>query len=144
MEKELQENLLQAWIEMSVSIRGNRMLSQISFNEIVICGILYRNALCREAPLTPTDLCERMKLLKSQVNRLTTVMEENGLISKRRSIEDKRKIYLELEEKGRALYEQEHKRVMGILDAVTEVLGKNGVEQLTRLVKETVAVVNRL
>ena len=58
-------------------------------------------------------------------------------------MEDKRKIYLELQEKGRALYEQEHKRVMKILDAVTEALGEDGVEQLTGLVKETVAVVNR-
>mgnify|MGYP002707235311 CR=1 FL=1 len=143
MEKELQENLLQAWVEMSVCIRGNRMLSQVSFNEIVICGILYRNALWKEAPLTATDLCERMKLLKSQINRLTTAMEEKGLICKRRSMEDKRKIYLELQEKGRGLYEQEHKRVMKILDAVTEALGEDGVEQLTGLVKETVAVVNR-
>lgn len=32
---------------------------------------------------------------------------------------------------------------MKILDAVTEALGEDGVEQLTGLVKETVAVVNR-
>ena len=35
------EELLYAWIKMSVSIRGNRILSERSFNESVICSMLY-------------------------------------------------------------------------------------------------------
>ena len=34
----MQEELLYAWMQMSVSIRGNRILSGFSFNEMMLCG----------------------------------------------------------------------------------------------------------
>ena len=36
----MQEQLLQSWINMSLVIRGNRMVSGLSFNEMIICRIL--------------------------------------------------------------------------------------------------------
>ena len=61
-EHQLQEALLYAWMEMSVFIRGNRILADLSFNEVMICGMLSRRQ--ADAPLTATELGERTNLLK--------------------------------------------------------------------------------
>ena len=37
-QREIQETLLLAWLEMTMSVRGNRFLSDFSLNEIMICN----------------------------------------------------------------------------------------------------------
>ena len=71
-----QEALLQAWMQMSVCIRGNRLLSSLSFNEIMLCGMLYRRKNAGLPPLSATELGEEMRLLKSQMNHILTSMEK--------------------------------------------------------------------
>ena len=58
----LQEELLHAWMQMSVFIRGNRLLTDFSFNEIMICGLLFRQQESGATPLTATQASEVMAL----------------------------------------------------------------------------------
>ncbi len=125
-----QEALLQAWMQMSVCIRGNRILSGLSFNEIMLCGMLYRDA----APLTATEVGERMRLLKSQVNHILTTLEKRGLLTRARSTRDKRVIHVFLTEEGRQVYEAEHARVLEIMGLIRQELGGDNTRQLTDLI----------
>ena len=136
--QETQEKLLQAWMAMSIFIRGNRILTDFSFNEIMICGMLFR----QENPLTATELCERTSLLKSQVNHILTGMENRGLIERVRSTADKRVIYVYLLEAGREAYIKEHAGVMEILNQIYDTLGAEKTGQLTALIQQATAVVN--
>ena len=140
-ERKIQEDLLYAWMEMSVFIRGNRILADLSFNEVMICGMLYRQ---QEAntPLTATELGERTNLLKSQINHILTNMEQRGLIERTRSTTDKRVVYVQLSSEGRAVYTQEHTRVMEILDAVYREFGSEKTRELTAMLKKATAIVN--
>ena len=140
--KNCQEELLYAWIEMSVSIRGNRLLSALSFNEIMICGLIYRQSEIG-GMLTATDLCEQTRLLKSQVNRILNSMEEKGMIERIRSTEDKRKVYIRLKEESVEKYLSEHARVMKIMDTFLQEMGEEKMEQLTALIKEAIRIVDR-
>ena len=106
----LQEDLLYAWMEMSVFIRGNRILTDLSFNEVMICGMLYRQK--NNTPLTATELGERTNLLKSQINHILTDMEKRGLVQRTRSTADKRVVYVPLSEEVHVRYLQEHAKVM--------------------------------
>ncbi len=130
----LQEELLYAWMQMSVCIRGNRILSALSFNEMMLCGMMHRRQSAGLSPLTATELGERMKLLKSQINHLLTGMEKNGVISRIRSTEDKRVIHVYLTDTGRELYEQEHARVMEIMSLIQRDLGNDDTRRLTELI----------
>lgn len=134
----MEEELLYAWMEMSLHIRGNRILTDFSFNEIMICGMLFR----QEEPLTATELCEHTNLLKSQVNHILTGMEKRGFIERVRSTTDKRVIYVHLLEAGQSAYMKEHARVMEILRAIYETLGADKTSELTMLIKQATAVVN--
>ena len=139
-EQQIQENLLQAWMEMSVFIRGNRILTGLSFNEVMICGMLYRQP--SNTPLTATELGERTNLLKSQINHILTGMERRNLIERTRSTADKRVVYVQLSEEGRRTYAQEHAGVMAILAAVHEEFGSEKTQELTAMLKKATAIVN--
>ena len=139
-EQQIQENLLQAWMEMSVFIRGNRILTGLSFNEVMICGMLYRQP--SDTPLTATELGERTNLLKSQINHILTGMERRNLIERTRSTADKRVVYVQLSEEGRRTYAQEHAGVMAILAAVHEEFGSEKTKELTAMLKKATSIVN--
>lgn len=138
----LQEALLHAWMEMSVFIRGNRILTDFSFNEVMICGLLLRQQEAGASPLTATELCSQTHLLKSQVNHILTALEERGLIQRVRSTADKRVVYVHLLEDGRARYFKEHARVMEIMKAVYDALGSEKTRELTALIAKATAVVD--
>ena len=139
-----QEQLLQSWINMSLFIRGNRLVSGFSFNEMIICRILYDRQLADGQPVTATELCQQMHLLKSQINKLLTTMEKEGLIERRRSDLDKRKIEIRLTDHAVMLYEKEHERIMKLIAHVCRRLGPEQSENLTFLLKEAVEAINEM
>ena len=52
------EEILRVWMQLSLAINNERVVSGLPYNEFLICSILYWNQK-REAPreLTATDLC---------------------------------------------------------------------------------------
>ena len=55
----MEEALLGAWMDMALNIRGNRLVTCLSFNEIVVCSILYRSRQAGAEMITATDLGKR-------------------------------------------------------------------------------------
>ena len=89
------EALLGAWLRLSTSINNSRLVTDMPYNESLICNVLYRNDLSRPGTkLTATELCAETKILKSQMNRILEQMEEKHLIFRERSPKDKRKVYI--------------------------------------------------
>ena len=139
-----QEELLQAWIDMSLRIRGNRLVSGLSFNEIVICRILYMQQLEGGKPVTATDLCRRMHLLKSQINKLLTSMEKQGLVERVRSEQDRRKVELRLKPEAECVYLNAHEGIMKIMEHVCSTMGEKQAQQLAVLLREAVRSIDRM
>jgi len=139
-----QEELLQSWIDMSLRIRGNRLVSGFSFNEIVICRILYMQQMQGGAPVTATDLCRRMQLLKSQINKILTSMEKRGLIERVRSENDHRKMEIRLKAGAAKGNVEAHERILQIMEYVCEHLGEEQSRQLTLLLHGAVEAIDRM
>ena len=137
-----QEDLLQAWIDMSLRIRGNRLVSGFSFNEIVICRILYLQQMEGKSPVTATDLCRKMQLLKSQINKILTSMEKQGLIERVRSENDRRKMEIRLRPEAAEVYMAAHERILKIMEYVCDHLGQEQAQQLTVLLSEAVRAID--
>lgn len=138
-----QEDLLQAFLEMSAYIRGNRLLSNFSFNEIAICNLLYRRQQEGTPPPTATDIGAWTKLLKSQVNHILTDMEKRGLISRKRSLDDKRIVYITLRDEALPLYLREHEHVLKIMDLIYDTMGAEKVQTLAELVSQATTIVDK-
>ncbi len=139
-----QEELLQAWIDMSLRIRGNRLVTGFSFNEIVICRILYEQQQQGGKPVTATELCRRMQLLKSQINKILTSMEKQGLIERIRSEEDKRKMEIRLKPGAEHVYLNAHERILRIMNHVCQQLGEYQSGQLTVLLRGAVHAIDHM
>jgi len=130
---QLNEALLGAWLKLSTAINNSRLVSEMSYNESLICNILYRNvAECPEKTLTATDLCDETKILKSQMNRILTQLEEKNLIIRERSSEDKRKIYIRLTSDQSNAYLKQHEQILKLLDDVIAKLGKEQTKEIIR------------
>lgn len=139
-----QEALLQAWIQMSLMVRGNRLVSGLSFNEIVICRILHQRQVMGGEPVTATELCKKMQLLKSQINKILTSMERSGLIERVRSQSDRRRIEIRLLPKAMETYQASHEGILDIMNHVCGRLGDENTRLLTSLLQEAVAAVDAI
>ncbi len=144
MDQHVEEALLCAWMDMALNIRGNRIVNGLSFNEIVVCNMLHRNMHSGEELLTATDIGNRTKLLKSQLNKVLTAMEEKKLIERTRSEKDKRKVCLKLREENLDVYLKEHEKVMELVHGVCLRLGEEKVKALSGLLAEAVAAVESI
>ena len=82
----MNEELLEAWLRLSTILCNDRIVSEMPYNEALICNILYRQEMQKEdKKLTATDLCKQTKMLKSQMNRTLQCMEEKKIITRQRS-----------------------------------------------------------
>ena len=130
---QLNELLLGAWLRLSTSINNSRVVSEMSYNESLICNILYRNAAENpEQKLTATNLCYESKILKSQMNRILTQLEKKNLITRERSAEDKRKIYVSLTSEQSNAYLKQHAQILDLLDAIITKLGEEQTKEVIR------------
>ena len=131
---QLNEVLLGAWLRLSTSINNSRVVSDIPYNESLICNILYRNHIDHpERNLTATELCNETKMLKSQMNRTLNQMEAKNLITKERSESDKRKVYIRLNTEQTEIYLTQHAKILSLLDAIIEKLGEYETQEVIHM-----------
>ena len=121
---QLNEILLAAWLRISTSINNSRLVSEMSYNESLICNVLYQNYLSgNQTPITATDLCQITKMLKSQMNRTLNQLEEKNMITRVRSEHDKRQVHIFLNLEQANSYKKQHQQILSILDRVIGELG---------------------
>ena len=130
----INEKVLNAWLKLSTTICNERISSELPYNESLICGILHRNAVENpEKQITATELCEQTNIQKSQMNRTLNSMEEKGLIARIRSKKDKRQVFVKINMENAEVYENQHKKVLDIVDTVLEKVGKEKAEEIVQL-----------
>lgn len=121
----LTENLLSSWLRLTTIIDNERIVSEMPYNETIVCNILYRHMLEHsESLLTATDLCQHTHMVKSLMNRTLNSMEEQGLIERIRSNEDKRKVYIRLNENALEGYLKQHSQILELIDCMIQKFGK--------------------
>ena len=52
--KDTNEKILDAWVQLIMAVNSERLVTDMPFNEAVICNLLYRN---KDLKMTATDLC---------------------------------------------------------------------------------------
>ena len=129
--------LLDAWMNMTANLKVNRLLQDMSLNEMFICSYIYR---FNKASFK--QLIEKTNLLKSQMNRQLNDLIEKGFVTKNTDDNDKRKIVLEMTEKGKEVYLKEHEKVVALISRVTNELGNKKTASLAKLMKEAVGVLD--
>ena len=121
------EQVLEAWLQMTTVINNERITPDLPYNESMICRYLYQNQ-----DITATDLCNYMRMQKSQMNRTLTSMEKKELITRIRSEQDTRKIYITLNDSMLKIYKTQHEKILKIVD---ELFDKIGYERQSEVIK---------
>ena len=130
----INEKVLNAWLKLSTVICNERMVSELPYNESLICGILHKNATEHpENKITATELCEKTKIQKSQMNRILNTLEEKGLIFRKRSEKDRRQVFVSMNMENAGVYERQHKNILRVVDDIVEKVGKEKAEEIIQL-----------
>ena len=128
--RELNERILDAWIDLTTVINNERFVSEMPLNESLICRILYQN---KENDITATDLCSLTKMQKSQMNRTLMNMEKKNWIIRQRSDKDKRQILIALNEEKMRAYQEQHEHILNIVNKLIERIGQENTEKTVEL-----------
>ena len=121
----LNEELLSAWLKISTSIINSRVACEFPYNESLICNALYLNSLEENSqPLTATDLCHRTNMLKSQMNRTLNFLEEREIITRKRSDNDKRQVYIHFNPEKSEIYTTQHNKILKQIDTIISQMGE--------------------
>lgn len=120
----MNEALLNAWLRLNTTVSTPRLVSDMTYNESLICTILYQHTHTQNPQaLTATTLCSMTNMLKSQMNRILNQLEEKNMITRERSTLDKRQILITMNPNQCHTYERQHSQIMNVLDAVIDSLG---------------------
>lgn len=121
---ELREELLDGWLRMSMTIWNERLVKTMTYNEAVVCNLLYKQHKKDGAPLTATYLCEQLQIRKPQMNVILNRMEQEGKITRTRSVNDKRNVEILLTADGIRSYETVHEEILRLPEALITHLGE--------------------
>ena len=138
---QLNEMLLDVWLQLCSIINNDRMVQILPFNEAFVCNLLNRERELHPSNyLTATDLCRKTGLYKSQMNAILTSLEAKNLICRVRSTQDKRKIFITLAaEENLQLYWQEHAQIMQFIDALIERVGEEDIQCFIKVLKKIIS-----
>ncbi len=136
----LNEQLLQSWLQLTTAINNERLVSDLPFNELVI----YRYLLLNEPNLlTATDLCNMTKMQKSQMNRTLISMENKHLIQRIKDSNDRRKVFIQLNQANLNVYQNEHAKILNIIDRLIESIGVDKANQVLEIFNLVAEVANK-
>ena len=122
---QLSEDLLDAWLNVSSKLWNERMTKYLSYNQAFICRLLYaqRDANPQEPYLSMKQLCDETGILKSQMNKILTDLENVKLIVRERSETDKRIINIRLIDDNIDLYKKERLNIARLMNKIVEHIG---------------------
>lgn len=132
----MEEQLLNAWISLNLTIGMEHLVSELPYNESMICNILYVSEFENDCLITASKLCDIMHMHKSQMNRTLNSMEEKGFITKTRDNKDKRQMYVRLNQNNLSLYKKQHKRLISKIHSFIENYGEENTKKVIELFKE--------
>lgn len=142
---EMNELLLNAWLRLSTSINNARLVSEMTFNESLICNILYNHSKSDDGSIiTATDLCNMTNMLKSQMNRTLNQLEKKNMITRERSTMDKRQIIITMNLEQCHTYENQHQKILSILDEVIDRLGYEKTQETIDTLNQISDIANHL
>ncbi len=136
--KDLNERVLEAWIELTSTINNDRLVPSLTYNEALVCHYVY----LKDEKMTASLLCAKTGILKSQMNRILNQLEAKGSIFRHRSDTDRRDIYIE-PNRDNPVFVDQHEHILKLVDKITSRLGPEKsleviklFQQITNIAKE--------
>lgn len=111
----------------------NNNVSKFSKGEMHLMGILCYH----EKSTTAAELSKMMNVSTARVTNIVNLLEQKGMVSRKSMENDRRKVNLELTEKGRAFVLAEVEKAKAHMQEYLEMLGEEDTEHLLRIMEKT-------
>lgn len=134
---DLNEKLLDTWINLITHINSNRLTSKMPLNEAIILRTLYHAG---NNKVTATYLCQKLGIQKSQMNRILQNMEDKDLIIRERSADDKRQVFIYLNSNQLTLYRAQHAEILEYIDNIIQQLGTENTKHTIELLNKIITI----
>lgn len=140
------EKLLEAWLNLTTAVWNERLVSNLSFNEVLVCGLLYKQYKTEpNNPYLPVKfLVSQTNMLKSQMNKVINGLEDREILERTRFKTDRRLVYVKLCKKGIEEYEKEHQKVLGVVNTLVDKLSVDDVENAINVFDKVADVMREL
>lgn len=128
---------LGAWLRLRTTMSNVSVSQGLTPNEFLVCYALYLEE--QKHPgrlLTPTELAQRTKIRKSQVNRNLNQLEGRGIITRTRSDLDHRRVMVRLNMNQAHDFVKEHSSRTELAHRVIEHLGAKESMRFAQLMEE--------
>ena len=128
----IEDDLLAAWLKVSVNLRNHRFVNHMPYNQAFICHFIYL-AEQEAGHITATQLCEYTGMLKSHINKILKDLEEKKLIKIQVNPKDRRERFIFFTDSGKEIYLQEKQNSTAIAAYAAKELGEKDTRQIIRL-----------
>lgn len=126
----MDEELLEAWIRVSTAIRNDKIVSELTYNESIVCNFILSSLRMNGCGLTATQLCQETQIQKSQMNRILNALEKKDLIRRERSAADKRKVMVTINESKMDSFNAQHEKVLNLINSLIDDVGEQRAQEL--------------
>ncbi len=138
------EKLLEAWLEATTAIHNRRFVSELTYNESVICRLLVEDWREGGEGLTAAALCRATLMQKSQMNRTLASLETRHLIERRPSPSDRRSQLVTIDPSHMHQFQKQHGDIIAFVEKVEQGLGAKRTHEVTKALAELAQCVRQL
>lgn len=129
MNNKLLEDLIQAWIKSTSSIKNNRIFSEISYNEAIILNLCY-NAYLERKGIYTKEIIQTTKMLKSLVNRTLNYLRAKNFIY---TTTEKKQVIVYFNPQMEESYKKIHEHTIDYVLPIINKLGEENIKEFIRI-----------
>ena len=112
-----EEKILDCWIKLSLSLKNERFVSNMSVTESIVCRIIYQGSLINEF-YRQVDIVNKTKMLKSAVNRLMNGLEVKGIVEHYQLENNRKSIYYRLSKEAEKFFLAQHDEIINLVKKI--------------------------
>ncbi|HOD92406.1 MAG TPA: MarR family transcriptional regulator [Clostridia bacterium] len=130
---QLNEALLNAIHKFMIILRRKKMSADIVFHEFLLLRNILRLQTDKKSSVNPSDLSDNLNLSRSYVTSVLNSLEKKNLILRSVDIDDRRRIVVEITEKGRRIFDDMAIKELQQIDLLVKALNNENTLNLILL-----------
>lgn len=132
--KNLDEQVLTAWIGLNGLLKDSQMTQGLTYNEAITMKLIYDRYRADGEGRTPIQyIIKQTKMLKSQVNRTLNALCDQGYLVKERDTKDARILFVRPIPARLEDFLAVHRRSLSIVQAVIHIIGETDAAEFVRI-----------
>ena len=129
--------LAQAMTKLFLLLKPKKNINNIKPIEFMVLKATSIIGKCKDNDVTPSKICEELGLSKSALTAVLNSLEDNGLIERNLSKDDRRMIFVSLTDKALTMMNEYHQSLQNSFKNLAEYLGEEDTAKFIELLNKS-------